>query len=145
MSPGALPRPPCITPKFRWSSCQASSPTERCRSERKVHRRGEKSRSPSCESRRVSTTDINPNASIVSLISPFTRRSLKIIKDALSAAYATKYPIKLTETHAVVLVPLWNLNGNPGSLPEVREKARADSGEVRWTHSRFTFVDFHPC
>ena len=91
----------------------------------------------SCKSRR--TKDDTPsqmyrplapdsNASIVSLISPFTRRSLKTIKDALSAAYVTKYPTKLTETHAAVLVPLCNLNGNPGLLLGVREKTRAHSG-----------------
>ena len=50
------------------------------------------------------------------------------MKDALSAAYATKYPIKLTEIYAAVLVPLCNLTGNPGLLLEVREKTRARSG-----------------
>ena len=80
-----------------------------------------------------------------SLISPFTRRFLKTIKDALPVAYTTKYPIKLTETHAAVLFPLCNLNGNPGLLLEVREKTRAHSGKVRWTPSRFAFVGFHPC
>jgi len=70
----------------------------------------------------------NSNPSIVSLISPFTRKSLKTMKDALSAAYATKYPIKLTEIYAAVLVPLCNLTGNPGLLLEVREKTRARSG-----------------
>ena len=80
----------------------------------------------------------DPNASIVSLISPFTRRFLKTIKDALPAAYTTKYPIKLTGTHVAVLVPLCNLNGNPSLLLEVREKTRAPSREVRWAHSRFS-------
>jgi len=70
----------------------------------------------------------NSNPSIVSLISPFTRKSLKTIKDALSAAYATKYPIKLTEIYAAVLVPLCNLTGNPGLPLEVREKTGAHSG-----------------
>jgi hypothetical protein len=73
----------------------------------------------------------NPNASIVSLTSPFTRRSLRIIKDALSAAYTTSYPINPAEAHAAVLVPLWNYNGNPGLLLEVRGKLRTHSGEVR--------------
>ena len=86
----------------------------------------------------------NPNASIVSLTSPFTRRSLRTIKDALSAAYTTKYSIDPTETHAAVLVPLCNLNGNPGLLLEVRGKLRSHSGEVRWAPFCFAFVDFHP-
>ncbi|KAF9642681.1 hypothetical protein BDM02DRAFT_1974827 [Thelephora ganbajun] len=72
----------------------------------------------------------NPNASIVSLTSPFTRGSLRTIKDALSVAYTTKYPISPTETHAAVLIPLCNLNDNPGLLLEVRGKLRAHSGEV---------------
>ena len=88
----------------------------------------------------------DPNASIVSLISPFTRRFLKTIKDALSAHTSrSMYPIKLTGTHVAVLVPLCNLNGNPSLLLEVREKTRAHSGEVRWADSRFSFVGFHSC
>jgi nudix motif 8 len=85
----------------------------------------------------------NPNASIVSLTSPFTRRSIRTIKDALSVAYTTKYSISPTETHAAVLVPLCNLNGNPGLLLEVRGKLRAHSGEVRWAFPCFSFADFH--
>ena len=46
-----------------------------------------------------------------------------------------KYSIDPTETHAAVLVPFCNLNGNPGILLEVRGKLRAHSGEVRWTFS----------
>jgi len=69
----------------------------------------------------------------------------KAIGDIFSAAYTTKYPIKPTETHAAVLVPLCILNGNLGSLLEVREKLMAYSGKVRWAPSRFTFVDFHLC
>ncbi|KAF9778415.1 NUDIX hydrolase domain-like protein [Thelephora terrestris] len=72
----------------------------------------------------------NPNASIVSLTSPFTRRSLRTVKEALSAAYTTEYAINPTETHAAVLVPLCNLNGAPGLLLEVRGKLRTHSGEV---------------
>ena len=80
----------------------------------------------------------NPNASIVSLTSPFTRRSLRTIKDALSAAYTTKYPMNPTETHAAVLVPLCNLNDSPGLLFEVRGKLRAHSGEIRWDIPSFS-------
>ena len=85
----------------------------------------------------------NPNTSIVSLTSPFTRRSLRTIKYALSAASTTKYSVNPTETHAAVLVPLCNLNGNPGLLLEVRGKLRAHSGEVRCVFSRFPFVESH--
>ena len=143
---------------FRWSSRQASSfqissLTVGRRSGRKMHRPEIEAR---VQSRPRSPVFIitsqmsrllapNSNASIVSLISPFTRKSLKPIKDALSAAYATKYPIKLTETHAAVLVPLCNLNGNPGLLLKVREKTRAHSEEVGWAPSRFALVGFHPC
>jgi len=64
----------------------------------------------SCKSRpsRVSTTDTQPKC--------FNRLfdlSLRTIKDAFSAAYTAKYPIKPAETHAAILVPLCNLNGNP--------------------------------
>ena len=55
----------------------------------------------------------------------------------MSAAYTTKYPTNPTETHAAVLVPLCNLNDNPGLLFEVRGKLRAHSGEVRWGVSTF--------
>ena len=86
----------------------------------------------------------NPNHSIVSLTSPLTRRSLRTIKDALSAAYTTKYSISPAETHAAVLVPLCNLNNTPGLLLEVRGKLRTHSGEVRWERYCFSYVDFHP-
>ena len=66
-------------------------------------------------------------------------------KDNKGCAVGTKYSIKPAETHATVLVPLCNLNDNPGLLLEVGGKLRAHSGEVRWAPSRFTFVDSHPC
>ena len=54
------------------------------------------------------------------------------------------YSISPTETHATAPVPLWNLNGSPGLLFEVRGKLRAHSGEVRWAFSCLSLVDFHP-
>jgi len=94
----------------------------------------------SCEFRRVSTTDTQPKC-----FNPLFDLSLGTIKDALSAAYIAKYPIKPTENRAAVLVPLCNFNDNPGLLFGVRGKLMAHFGEVRWVPSHFAFVGFHPC
>ena len=86
----------------------------------------------------MSRLPTTPNTSIVSLTSPFIRRSLRTIWDAFSAAYTTKYFINPAETHAAVLVPFCNPDGNPGLLLEVQRKLRAHSGEVRCALSCFS-------
>jgi len=62
----------------------------------------------------------------------------------LSAAYTTKYSISPVETHAAVIIPLCNLNGNPGLLLEVRGKLRTHSGEVRCAFFFVLFTALRP-
>ena len=102
-----------------------------------------KSRRTKDPSRRCLDYRHPPNTSIVSLTSPFTRRSLRTIQDAFSAAYTTKYFINPAETYATVLVLVCNPDGNPSLLLEVQGKLRAHSGEVRCALSCSSLVNFH--
>jgi hypothetical protein len=64
---------------------------------------------------------------------PFTRKSLTEIRAALTSA-AEDYPTAADpkEGHAAVLIPLCNVNDQPGILLELRGKLRKHSGEVRY-------------
>lgn len=75
-----------------------------------------------------------PNAasSIISLTTPLTRKSLISIRKSLEST--PKYAINPEETHAAVLFPLYNYQGHPGILLEVRGKLRTHSGEVSLLH-----------
>lgn len=70
---------------------------------------------------------------LFSLAKPFTRRTLKIIRDCLSQHKTTYKPaLGGARQHAAVLIPFCNVGGVPGILLQVRAKAmRSHSGEVR--------------
>ncbi len=71
---------------------------------------------------------------MISETAPITRRTLNIIRNALSDGYAgveKNDRHNPSETHAAVLVPFCNVNNKPGVLLEVRGKLRTHSGEVR--------------
>ena len=83
-------------------------------------------------SRMLSTTSSRHAKAVLSLDTPFTRRTLDSLRKALAESYAEdseKYDP--SERHAAVLVPLCNVNNQPGVLLEVRGKLRTHSGEVR--------------
>ena len=67
------------------------------------------------------------------------------MKDVLSAAYTMKDSIDHAETHAAVLVPLCDLNDNPGLLLEASEKLGPHFGEFLVFFRRFSPkpVEFH--
>jgi len=69
--------------------------------------------------RDVSAVVPNPNASVFSLASPLTRRSLRTIRNALPTAYSAKDSIGPLETHTGVMIPCRNLNDNLGLPLEV--------------------------
>lgn len=74
-----------------------------------------------------------PNLTAAS-IPPFTRKSLTAIRAALTRAAQDYTPIAANpkEGHAAVLIPLCNVNDQPGILLELRGKLRTHSGEVRY-------------
>jgi hypothetical protein len=65
---------------------------------------------------------------------PFTRKSLATIRTALTRGAQEYPPITADpkEKHAAVLIPLCNVNNQPGVLLELRGKLRTHSGEVRY-------------
>jgi len=65
---------------------------------------------------------------------PLTRKSLTAIRAALTRAAQDYAPIAAEpkEGHAAVLIPLCNVNDQPGILLELRGKLRTHSGEVRY-------------
>jgi hypothetical protein len=65
---------------------------------------------------------------------PFTRKSLTAIRAALTRAAQdyTHIAADPKEGHAAVLIPLCNVNNQPGILLELRGKLRTHSGEVRY-------------
>ena len=65
---------------------------------------------------------------------PFTRKSLTAIRAALTRAADDYTPIAADskEGHAAVLIPLCNVNDQPGILLELRGRLRTHSGEVRY-------------
>src|SRR5216684_5311647 len=65
---------------------------------------------------------------------PFTRKSLTAIRAALTSVAQGYPPIAADpkEGHAAVLIPLCNVNDQPGILLELRGKLRIHSGEVRY-------------
>jgi hypothetical protein len=74
---------------------------------------------------------------------PFTRQSLAAIRAALirdrdDHAHA---PIAVDpkEKHAAVLIPLCNVDDQPGILLELRGKLRMHSGEVRYANTTVMF------
>jgi hypothetical protein len=73
-----------------------------------------------------------PNPTAASI--PFTRKSLTAIRAALTRAAQDYTPITADpkEGHAAVLIPLCNVNDQPGILLELRGKLRTHSGEVRY-------------
>jgi len=73
-----------------------------------------------------------PNLTAASI--PFTRKSLTAIRAALTRAAQDYTPIAADpkEGHAAVLIPLCNVNDQPGILLELRGKLRKHSGEVRY-------------
>ena len=73
-----------------------------------------------------------PNPAAASI--PFTRKSLTEIRAALTRAAQDYTPIAADpkEGHAAVLIPLCNVNDQPGILLELRGKLRTHSGEVRY-------------
>jgi hypothetical protein len=77
-----------------------------------------------------------PKPTAVSI--PFTRNSLSAIRAALTRAAQDYTPIAADpkEGHAAVLIPLCNVNDQPGILLELRGKLRTHSGEVRYGLSR---------
>jgi hypothetical protein len=74
----------------------------------------------------------HPNLTAGSI--PFTRKSLTAIRAALTRAAQDYTPITADpkEGHAAVLIPLCNVNDQPGILLELRGKLRTHSGEVRY-------------
>jgi len=70
----------------------------------------------------------NATSSVLSLTAPLTRVTLKSIRKALERT--PRYSVNPEETHAAVLFPLCNFQGQPGILLEVRGKLRTHSGEV---------------
>jgi hypothetical protein len=87
----------------------------------------------------------------LSLTSPITRNTLLSLKQRLDAV-RNGYPPELewpldstpdlttedTRPRAAVLVPLCNVNGQPGLLLEVRGQLRNHGGEVRYSLLLFT-------
>ena len=73
-----------------------------------------------------------PNLTAASI--PFTRKSLIAIRAALTRAAQdyTFFAADPKEGHAAVLIPLCNVNEQPGILLELRGKLRTHSGEVRY-------------
>jgi hypothetical protein len=73
---------------------------------------------------------LNPTGSSI----PFTRKSLIAIRAALTRAAQDYAPTTADpkEGHAAVLIPLCNVNDQPGILLELRGKLRTHSGEVRY-------------
>jgi hypothetical protein len=73
-----------------------------------------------------------PNITAASV--PFTRNSLTAIRAALTRATQDYTPIAAdpNEGHAAVLIPLCNVNDQPGVLLELRGKLRTHSGEIRY-------------
>jgi hypothetical protein len=65
---------------------------------------------------------------------PLTRNSLTEIRAALTRAAQDYTPIATDpkEGHAAVLIPLCNVNDQPGILLELRGKLRTHSSEVRY-------------
>lgn len=80
----------------------------------------------------LATTSTRQATSALSLTAPFTRQSLNNLRHILADSYVEdneKYDP--AEAHAAVLVPLCNVNNQPGILLEVRGKLRTHAGEVR--------------
>ena len=73
----------------------------------------------------------NPISVRIPITSPFTRLSLNTIRSILANTDAGSNIRDAEESHAAVLIPLCNVNGQPGILLEVRGKLRTHSGEVR--------------
>lgn len=89
-----------------------------------------------CPHRASSTTVTLPRPNLTATFSvPFTRQSLAAIRAALLIAAAREHsPVAVDpkEKHAAVLIPLCNVNDQPGILLELRGKLRTHSGEVRY-------------
>lgn len=72
---------------------------------------------------------------------PFTRQSLATIRAALVRDHRdTPIAVDPKEKHAAVLIPLCNVNDQPGILLELRGKLRTHSGEVRYATRRSCHV-----
>src|SRR6266850_5237991 len=69
--------------------------------------------------------------------SPLTRKSLTAIRAALTRDHSpSPVAVDPKEKHAAVLIPLCNVNDQPGILLELRGKLRTHSGEVRYATRR---------
>ncbi|KAH8093306.1 NUDIX hydrolase domain-like protein [Cristinia sonorae] len=89
---------------------------------------------------------VRPASSIISLTNPLTSSTLSHIRHTLNAAYSSaehspEYTYDPAETHAAVLLPLCNVNNQPGILLEVRGKLRTHSGEVSFPGGRVDKTD----
>jgi hypothetical protein len=92
--------------------------------------------------RTLTTTSTNTASSILphpnltaAFSSPFTRSSLTAIRAALSRDHSP-VAVDPKEKHAAVLIPLCNVNDQPGILLELRGKLRTHSDEVRYATRR---------
>ena len=66
---------------------------------------------------------------------PFSRKSLTEIRAALVREHSP-VAVDPKEEHAAVLIPLCNVNDQPGILLELRGKLRTHSGEIRCATQR---------
>ncbi|KIJ20807.1 hypothetical protein PAXINDRAFT_125242 [Paxillus involutus ATCC 200175] len=91
----------------------------------------------------ITTPNVVPSSSLISLTTPFTRASLAEIRDALTRAEKANglSAPSPTEMHAAVLVPLCNVGNVPGILLEVRGKLRTHSGEVSFPGGKVDHTD----
>ncbi|KAI1793581.1 hypothetical protein LXA43DRAFT_971909 [Ganoderma leucocontextum] len=70
---------------------------------------------------------------LIPLTDPLTRRACNIIRNALQSSFSQSDNVyDQSGTHAAVLIPLCNVNGQSGILLQVRGKLRTHPGEVRY-------------
>ncbi|KAI0726706.1 NUDIX hydrolase domain-like protein [Fomitopsis betulina] len=91
--------------------------------------------------RSITTAAANPPSVRIPITTPFTSSSLSTIRTTLANAHAGPNIRDAGESHAAVLIPLCNVNGQPGVLLEVRGQLRTHSGEVSFPGGKLDETD----